>query len=252
VELRVMSFNIRHGRAPDGKNRWYRRRELVFDVIRGHAPHVAGLQEANPVQLDELLTALPSYGSVADRPYGGRLGSYAAILFDTGSLEPERSGDFWLSPDPDGQRARAWDADVARICTWGVFVHRDTRHRFVVFNTHFDQRGQIARVESARLVVDRLERFAHLPRIVCGDLNAKPDTPPLDVLRAAGFRDTYTGDQKTFHGFKDVKSIGRVDHILCDDGWTVTDAAVLTEEGPFSSDHFAITATLEEVPKNRK
>ena len=32
--LRVMSFNIRLGLVWDGRNRWYRRREIVFDVMR--------------------------------------------------------------------------------------------------------------------------------------------------------------------------------------------------------------------------
>jgi endonuclease/exonuclease/phosphatase family metal-dependent hydrolase len=247
-----MSFNIRHGRAPDGPNRWYRRRELVFGLIGREAPAVVGLQEANRVQLDELLAALPAYGAIADRPYGGRLGSYAAILFEKERLEPERSGDFWLSPDPDGKRTRAWDADVARICTWAVFGNRESGERFVLFNSHFDQRGEVARFESGRLVVSRLQRFAYLPRLVCGDLNAKEDSPTLEALRAGGLRDTYRvvnakGEDRTFHGFRGVKSIGRVDFILCDGRWTINDARVIVDgaEGRFASDHYAISADLE-------
>jgi endonuclease/exonuclease/phosphatase family metal-dependent hydrolase len=254
-----MSFNIRHGRAPDRQHRWYKRRDLVFDLIRDQAPSVVGLQEANKVQLEEILDALPTFGAIADQPYGGRLGSYAAILFDRARLEPGPSGDFWLSSDPDGKRARAWDADVARICTWSVFGDRETDARFVLFNTHFDQRGQVARLESGRLLVARLALFSHLPRLVCGDLNAREDSPPLEVLRESGLTDTYRvvnaeGTDLTFHGFRGVKSIGRVDFILCDDRWNILDAHVIVDgtEGRFASDHYAITADLEVKAETRR
>jgi endonuclease/exonuclease/phosphatase family metal-dependent hydrolase len=255
----LMSFNIRFGRAQDGPHRWYRRRGLVFDLIRRRAPHVLGLQEATAVQLDELLRELPLYGAVADHPYGGRMGSFAAILFDVERLEAGPSGDFWLAPDPDGKRVRAWDADVARNCTWAVFTDRTTSRRFCVFNTHFDQRGVQARLESGRIVVERLGRFEHMPRLVMGDLNAKEDTPALEVLRAAGFRDTFrllnpNSKDPTFHGFKGVRSIGRIDYILCDERWKVLAAEIVPDgaDGRFASDHFAITAELAFDRKRRR
>ena len=40
-----MTFNIRQGRALDGSNRWYRRREMVVEVIRAFDPHLLAAQE---------------------------------------------------------------------------------------------------------------------------------------------------------------------------------------------------------------
>ncbi|MHC4989970.1 MAG: endonuclease/exonuclease/phosphatase family protein, partial [Planctomycetota bacterium] len=64
IDLRVMTFNIRYGTADDGDNRWSNRRELVPAVIEAHEPDVVGLQEALHFQLQELLAALPQFGSV--------------------------------------------------------------------------------------------------------------------------------------------------------------------------------------------
>ena len=57
--LRVMTFNIRYGTAPDGENAWLRRRALLLDVIADHDPAVLGVQEAVRFQLDEIRRAMP-------------------------------------------------------------------------------------------------------------------------------------------------------------------------------------------------
>ena len=251
-----MTFNIRQGRALDGPNRWYKRRDLVFDVIRSGAPHILGLQEAHHTQLGELQAALPAYGTVAHRRYGGRFGAFAPILFDTQRLEAGRSGDFWLSPEPDGGRKRAWDAAVPRICTWAVFHDRTEGHRFVVFNTHVDHRGKQAQVHSARLIVDRLATFSDMPQLVLADLNANEQSEALRILLASGLRDTFRvvrPDEEpffTYHRFNGARAggrLGKIDFILCDDRWEVGAAEIVRTEfegGRMPSDHYPVVATL--------
>jgi endonuclease/exonuclease/phosphatase family metal-dependent hydrolase len=259
--LNVMTFNIRHGRALDGANRWYRRRKLVFDTIRSHQPHVLGLQEVDPFQLDELAAAFPTFGVIAHRRYGGLTrvgGAYAPILFDSERLEAGQSGDFWLAPDPEGRRVRAWDAAVVRICTWAVLLDRTSGERFAVLNSHFDQRGVEARVHSAELVAERLDALAHLPRLFTVDLNANEDSDPLAILVKAGMRDSYRdvhpagSDDRpafTYHRFRGTRSrgvLGKIDFILCDDRWTVTGAEIVRDDvdGRWPSDHYPVTADL--------
>lgn len=257
--LHVMTFNIRQGRALDGQNRWYKRRDLVFEVVRRQAAHVLAAQEVNPTQLDELLGALPGYGAVVYRRYGGLFGSSAPILFDERRLEAGQSGDFWLAPDPDGRRSRGWDAAVPRICTWAVFRDRGDDRRFVVFNSHFDHRGVEARSRSAELVVARLGSMAHLPRLVCLDLNANERSPSLAILLAAGLRDSYRvvrPDETpffTYHRFAGSRAggrMGKIDYVLCDDRWTVLDAGIVRDEfdGRLPSDHYPVVATLSLRP----
>lgn len=257
--LRVISFNIRLGLAQDKENRWYRRRELVVEVLHGSGAHVMGLQEVSPFQLEELAHAFPDYGVISDRHYGGRrTGTFAPIYFDATRLEAVQSGDFWLSAEPDGDRVRGWDAVVPRLCTWAVFRDRKTKgKRFAVFNTHFDQAGVTARVESARLLVARLESVAYMPRLCLGDLNADEKTDAVRILAAAGFRDTFrvlhpSAEANTYHGFRGrgVKRLGKIDYILCDERWTVRKADIvrLGRDGRFPSDHFAMTAEVAIKP----
>jgi endonuclease/exonuclease/phosphatase family metal-dependent hydrolase len=256
--LNVMTFNIRHGRALDGRNRWYKRRGLVFDTIRSHQPHVLGLQEVDQHQLDELRDTFPTFGVIAHRRYGGILGAYAPLLFDAQRLEAGQSGDFWLSPDPDGERKRAWDSAVVRLCTWAVLIDRATGKRFAVLNSHFDQRGVEARRRSAELVVDRLAALAHMPRLFIGDINAKERYQTWRILTGAGLRDTFrvlhpdSEPAFTFHGFDGTASAGKngkIDYVLCDDRWRVLGAEIVRDgaDGRWPSDHFPVTATLEIV-----
>lgn len=259
--LNVMTFNIRHGRALDGRNRWYKRRDLVFDTIRSRSPHVLGLQEVDPHQMDELRDAFPTFGVIAHRRYGGIFGAYAPLLFDNERLEPGTSGDFWLSPDPDGERKRAWDSAVVRLCTWAVFVDRESGERFAVLNTHFDQRGVEARRESAALVIERLEGLSHIPRLFVGDINAKERYQTWRILTApepVGLRDTFRvlhpDDEPsfTFHGFNGTAasgSHGKIDYVFCDDRWRVLAAEIVRDgsDGRWPSDHFPVTATVEIV-----
>lgn len=257
--LRVMTFNVRHGRAPDRANRWYERREAVFEVISGFAPHVLGAQEVDPFQLDEIADRFPSIGVIGDRRYGGRAGAYAPIFFDTHRLQAAQSGDFFLAPDPDSpiRSRRAWDAAVARICTWAVFADRSTGVRFAVFNTHLDQRGVEARLRSAELIAARLSSLSHLPRLVTTDLNANEQSEPFAVLEAAGMADTLeprflAPDEKTFtfHAWRGEASkgrLGKIDFVLRDDRWEVLDAEIVRTKpnGRPPSDHFPVTATLQ-------
>jgi endonuclease/exonuclease/phosphatase family metal-dependent hydrolase len=253
--LKVMTFNIRHGRALDGKNRWYRRRDMVFDVIRSRRPHVLGLQEVDPFQLDELLDTFGDYGVISHHRYGGIIGAYAPILFDADRLEAGQSGDFWLAPDPDGRRVRAWDAAVVRMCTWVVLRDRASGRRIAAFNSHFDQRGIEARRHSAELVADRLTAMRHLPRVFTVDLNANEESEPLTILTKIGMRDSFRvvrPDESpafTYHRFRGPKSrgvLGKIDFILVDDPWTVLDAEIVRDgfDGRFPSDHYALTADL--------
>lgn len=253
--LRFMSFNIRLGLSRDGPDRWYRRRDLVFGVIERLRPHVLGVQEAFRYQLEELLAAFPSFGVIADRRYGGRhTGTYAPLFFDAERLQAERSDDFWLAPDPDGHRGRGWDAAVPRIATWAVFADRQTSgRRFAVANSHFDQAGVVAREESARLLAERLGAVPG-PRVILGDLNADESTRPLEILREAGYRDSFRivrpdEEALTYHGFRGrgARTLGKIDYVLCDAGWRVVGAEIVRDgaDGRYPSDHFPITAELD-------
>ena len=96
--LAVMSFNIRYGTAGDGGNRWSKRRGLLLETIRKHAPDLVGLQEALDFQLDEIAEALPEYGQIGvGRQDGRRGGEHVAVLYRKSRFIVSVSGTFWLS-----------------------------------------------------------------------------------------------------------------------------------------------------------
>lgn len=85
-----------------------------------------------------------------------------------------------------------------------------------------------------------------------GDLNAEEDSEPLDLFRAAGFRDTFrvahphAVDVQTVHHYVDLSGDRKIDYIMCDRRWDVVAAQVIKEPaaGRLPSDHFPVAAKL--------
>src|SRR5690606_33514413 len=59
--VRVMSFNIRYGTAPDGENHWDKRKEFLVETIKAYDPDLLGTQETLGFQRDYLAKNLPAY-----------------------------------------------------------------------------------------------------------------------------------------------------------------------------------------------
>lgn len=254
--LRVMSFNIRYGTAPDGENRWERRRELVVEVIRDFDPALVGLQEALRFQLDELRKALPNLREIGvGRKDGREAGEYAAILYDHRRLELLEQGTFWFSDTPSVPGSVSWGNRITRICTWGRF--RDTRagSALYVFNVHWDHESQPSRERSAELLVARIAGRRHPddPVIVTGDFNAGEGNPAVQRLALAGLVDSFRvlhPDQEpvgTFNAFTGDRDGEKIDWIWITPDWRVVRADIdrTSRGGRYPSDHFPVTAVLE-------
>jgi endonuclease/exonuclease/phosphatase family metal-dependent hydrolase len=144
------------------------------------------------------------------------------------------------------------------MATWAVLRDRSApaEASFLVVGTHFDHRGETARLESARLIVRRAEEIAaarSLPTVILGDLNAGEDSAPLAVFRDAGYRDSFrllhpdATEVGTFSAFRGETTGGKIDHLLCSAGWHVESAAILRprrEDGRCPSDHEPVVAVL--------
>jgi endonuclease/exonuclease/phosphatase family metal-dependent hydrolase len=253
--LTVMTFNIRYGTAQDGENRWNARRDLLFDVIREQDPDVLGLQEALDFQIDEILAALPAYAVVGvGREDGRRAGEFAAILFRKDRLRVAESATFWFSDTPGVAGSRSWGNSVTRICTWARFIDREGRG-FWHYNVHLDHQSQPSRERSAALLRQRVDARSvpAEPAIVTGDFNVGERNPALEILRAAGFLDTFRvqhPDERrvgTYTGFKIDNDTGeKIDYILVQPGATVLRADIIrtARDGRYPSDHFPVVARV--------
>ncbi len=263
-ELRVMSYNIRYGTADDSENHWDKRKEFLLATIKAFDPDLLGTQETLGFQRDYLATNLSGYEVLGvGRDDGQEKGEMTALYFKRDRFEKLDGGHFWLSETPDVPGSKSWDAALTRMVTWVKL--RDRRQPkakpLLFFNTHFDHRGEQARVESARLLRRRIEAARKTCRIiVTGDFNAGDDGAPYQAFFAstknnrAPVADTYrvlnpnrTANEGTFSGFKVSGTTGaRIDWIGVSAEWRVVNAAIdrTEREGRTPSDHFAVTAIL--------
>lgn len=269
LELRVMSFNIRCGDADDGENRWEKRREMVFDVIRDYQPDVVGLQEAIRFQIDQIRKALPEYSEIGvGRKDGKTEGEYAAILYRTERFNADESSTFWFSDTPDVPNSKHWGNRITRICTWAGLTEKDSSRSFYFYNLHLDHRSQVSRERSVEFLAGRIQgRKCPEPVIVTGDFNAGEDNPvilyikgscPLTdkdnrksfnpVVMADTFRLLHpdAADVGTSNRFVGRRDGEKIDYIFVSPGIRVLEAKIVHTQrnGRYPSDHFPVTARV--------
>lgn len=248
--LDVMTFNVRYGTADDGDHSWSFRRDLVAEIIGRHSPDVLAIQEGLAFQLDELGEALGGYRKLGQHRDGSAVGEFSGLYVDESRVRILDWGEMWLSPTPDSVASRGWDAALPRMAVWAEIETLDGAGPVRVYGTHFDHRGEQARLESARLIVRHAQGGP--PSIVMGDLNADESSGPLRVLLTGGFRSAFTelhpsDELGTFNGFSDPTGGRRIDHILVGPGLVVMRATILDDRpgGLFPSDHFPVTARIK-------
>jgi endonuclease/exonuclease/phosphatase family metal-dependent hydrolase len=261
--LRVMSFNVRLGVVNDGDDSWVHRKDLLVKTVRGFGPDVLGTQEAYDFQATYLLKELNGYAHVGwPRSQDPRDGEQCAILYREDRFEKRNAGQFALSETPDVPGSMGWDAAYARIVTWVRLRDRRTDAELLFVNTHFDNRGERARLESARLLRARLRELAPEGAwIVTGDFNSPEGGPPYEALVSApgadgnalvvvdSFRATHPvrgDDEGTLNGFSGERSGDRIDWILHSTLFEAISAEIdhTEDEGRFPSDHFPVNAVL--------
>lgn len=252
----VLTYNIRYDNPADGENAWSERRHWLADQLRFYAPDIFGVQEGLKHQLDFLQEQLPDYAWVGvGRDDGREAGEYSALFYRKRRFRVEQSGTFWLSPTPE-QVSKGWDAALPRICTWALLEDTVARRRLWVFNTHFDHIGREARRQSASLLLMRLWEMnrPRYPAIVMGDLNAGPNTEPVQILLRELY-DTRTRSQEppfgpdgTFNGFRFHEPVElRIDYIFTTANLRTRKYAVLSDSKNcrYPSDHLPVYAVLE-------
>lgn len=265
-ELRVMSFNIRYGTAGDGDNHWDRRREFVVETIKKFQPDLLGTQETLGFQRDYLAQHLPDYEVLGvGRDDGGDSGEMMAVYFRKDRFQTLDSGHLWLSETPETIGSKSWDSSLPRMVTWVRL--RDLKApkspAILFLNTHFDHRGPIARLESARLLRRTIESKLATDGdsiVLTGDFNAGDDSQPYAALfgelenRMSPVVDAFrvahperTLEEGTFSGFAaNARKGARIDWIAVSRDWTIQSAEIdrTARNQRTPSDHFPVTAVL--------
>ena len=253
---KIMTYNIRYDNTNDGENQWSKRKEFLSNQIAFYSPNIFGIQEGLNHQVQYLDSVFNNYNYIGvGRDDGKTKGEYSAIFYNNEKFEVLNEGTFWLSDTPD-EISVGWDASMERICTYGLFKNNVTNEQFFVFNTHFDHIGNMARVNSAALILKKTVEFnpKNLPVIVMGDFNLTPDTEPIQLL-SKELNDTKRvsvskpfGPIGTFNGFKFDKPISnRIDYIFTSkQGVEVLKYAVLSDskDCKYPSDHLPVFIEL--------
>jgi endonuclease/exonuclease/phosphatase family metal-dependent hydrolase len=248
-----MSYNIRLNTASDGVNAWPNRKDNVKALVKFYDTDILCVQEALPEQVDALVENTDFDVVGVGRDDGKRKGEFSAIYFNKNRFVKKDGGTFWLSLTPDVP-SKGWDAALNRICSWVKLFDKLNKKEFIVFNTHYDHIGLQARIESAKLIKQKIQEIApKLPVVFTGDLNVTPETEAIATIKSflidtkeISIEPPY-GPMGTFNGFKwDSPLKDKIDYIFVNKGFKVQKFAVLSDskDKRYYSDHLPVFVKL--------
>lgn len=258
-DLNVATYNIRcENRTDDANgNGWKQRAPQVVALIQKYKFHLFGLQEVTKNQLNDLQNQLPEYGWVGvGRDDGKEKGEFSPIFYRKDLFDVIESGTFWLAPI-DSIPSVGWDAALPRICTWARFKIINGM-RFQIFNLHMDHVGKVARLESAKLIVQKIqETCGSEPVIVCGDFNMDQRSDGYKALKQEDvLNDAYklatkkNAKKPTFNDY-DLNKTGdsRIDHLFVTNQIKINQYDILTDTYQadtvrLPSDHYPVRVLL--------
>ena len=254
AELRLATFNIRMGGADQGDRAWPNRKGLVAETIQKMNPDLLGLQEAFRYQIDDLQKSLPDYTWLGvGRDDGKNAGEFSPIFYRKELFNVLRSGTFWLSDTPNTPGSMTWGNACTRICTWATMKRKSNGDQIVIFNTHWDHRGQKSRVLSADLMLKQIQKHAERNIILMGDFNATETNPALQKITSSGFQNCFLsrhlhGDNRgTFHPWNGrAQPKKTIDHIFIRPKAEIQKAWIERhhEGRQWPSDHFPVVAVI--------
>lgn len=254
-DLKVMTYNIRLSVDSDKENSWNNRKQETMALMSYYHPDYFGVQEAIPQQMIDIKTNLKDYDFVGvGRDDGKNQGEYSAIFYDKNKLEVTKSGTFWLSETPE-KPSKGWDAAYNRVCTYAFFKIRKTGKQFLAMNLHFDHVGDVARVNSAKPILEKIKKLnpKNVPLTLTGDFNLTDDSEPIKIISKSldnvfyHSKKTHYGPKGTFTGF-DINTIpqDRIDYIFVK-GFEVLSNRTINDRREnllYPSDHFPILAEI--------
>lgn len=260
VKIRAMTFNISSAVAIDGPNSWENRKHQVIEVIRKNDCDFIGLQEVLGFQLDDILEELPEYDAISrTREISPYEGEACPILYKKNKWELIDSKTLWLSETPETPGSKSWGCTFPRIFTMGIFYNPASGYGIYLYNTHFDNTSNRARVKSASVLTRNiLNNTSHEYVLVMGDLNSTEDDEAVKTLvnnPLLDLQDIYRyshprrlSKDATFYGWgrhnKDAGS--RVDYIFASSNFKPVSSLVINyqDNRRYPSDHCPVFAEL--------
>jgi len=257
--ITVMSYNIRFDNPHDGPSAWpYRKDDVARMIGPVYQVDIVGLQEVLIHQLDDLVERLPYYGWVGvGRDDGHQKGEFSPILYRKDKFDLIATNTFWLSENPEMPGSKSWDTSITRIVTWAKFRERRSGTEFYFFNTHFDHRGEQARIESAKLILDRIPEISEgLPFVLTGDLNVNESSEAYAVFHNSDFiqdaryvsDSDHEGSTSSFNNWLEIRSgeNSRIDYIFVENTVRVLNHRISDRKfnERFPADHLPVISDI--------
>lgn len=253
LPVNVITYNVRYNNPGDGVNAWPNRKDNVKALVKFHDADILCVQEALADQFDDLLENSNFDFVGVGRDDGKRKGEFSAVFFDKTRFTKKDGGTFWLSETPNVS-SKGWDAALPRVCSWVKLYDKINKKEFIVFNTHYDHVGVKARIESAKLIKQKIQEIApKLPVVYTGDLNVTPETEAISTIKSF-LQDAKEitveppyGPNGTFNAFDFNSELkNRIDYIFVNKGFKVQKFAVLSDskDKRYPSDHLPVFVRL--------
>lgn len=256
--LKVMTFNIRYDNPGDGENAWGVRKDQLVNQVSFYEPDIMGIQEGLSHQVHYIDDNIDYLGYVGvGRDDGKEKGEFSAIFYNKNRFHVIESNTFWLSETPN-KISVGWNASMERICTYALLENKETKEKFWAFNTHFDHRGKEARENSAKLILEQIDKLNtnNYPVILMGDFNATPESKTIQTVLQK-LKDSKQisktpnmGPEGTFNGFDILNKLeNRIDFIFVSESVSVQKYAVLSNiiNQKFTSDHLAVFVEIDSL-----
>ncbi|MGN1265048.1 MAG: endonuclease/exonuclease/phosphatase family protein [Muribaculaceae bacterium] len=256
--INVATFNMRYDNPDDSLNNWQYRKERIAQFIKDQKVEIVGTQELLQNQVDDLKALLPEYDMVGvARDNGKDEGEYAAIFYLRDRFDALDSNNFWLCENPDSVGMKGWDAACTRIATWAKMQDKATGKIFMAVNTHFDHVGEVARRESALLIISKIKEIVgDRPAFLTGDFNVDSTSNAYETITTNEFvlndsrkvAKTVEGADYTWHDFGKLpaEERGIIDFIFTTPSIEVLKVYIPQENADaLLSDHNPQVATLQ-------
>lgn len=271
--IKLVSFNLKRdfGIPLKRDHRWRERRELAARLIRESGASVVGVQELSPSMREDVTGLLEDcYSVLGFGRFSGQKrqkeDEHSDIIVKNDDASVQLVKTFWLSKNPE-KLSRAYYAMFPRICTVAEIYLNSVGRSIRVFNTHLDHVCGVARVLGVEVILQYMSRFNQerpMPTVLMGDLNCKPHSRPIQILRshvtgysAMHLTDAYsalpaTEIQNTLHNFSGKVKSGAmpIDYIFLSDDFEILETRILTEpiDGHYPSDHYPLMTTVRLKP----
>jgi endonuclease/exonuclease/phosphatase family metal-dependent hydrolase len=254
ASINLMTYNIRMNTQADGVNAWPLRKDKVIGLLTFYKPDLFGIQEGLPEQVADIATGLSDFENVGvGRDDGKSAGEHMSIFYRKSRFQKLDWGTFWLNEATD-KPGFGWDAACNRTCTWIKLKDIESKKVFYCFNTHFDHRGSVARVEAAKLILKIMKEInsENLPCVLIGDFNSLKENEPIQLLLKE-LNDTRTicatkpyGPEGSSGGFEVKPSKRIIDYIFANDKVSVLRHGILTDSNGlyYHSDHLPVLAEI--------